>query len=135
MIKLIDNFLKEIMQGNRNRVAIRIPPELEDLLKEKALSAGYKSDEFPIFLRETLASAVLPEILKSELVEVNSAWFLNEGSSALELNIGKSSAKLEKIKQLASHGLDSYTKFFDDLLQAEVKLKNEMNDKISKELN
>lgn len=115
-------------------IALRVPPELEELLQIKAKESGYKADEFAAFVRDSLAALVLPEILKSELVKTNSIWFLNDGKKSLEFSIAKPVTKLEKIKKLAQYGIDSYKKYFANITQAEVEMKNDMFVEIAKEL-
>lgn len=50
MPKFAQKFLKKTMQGNRNRVALRIPPELEEWLQTKAKESGCRADEFVAFV-------------------------------------------------------------------------------------
>lgn len=131
MFEIIRDYIKEAMGGNSSRLSIRIPSELENVLKHGADINGMDINDY---VRATLSFVHLPEILKTEIEKANEEWILNQGKEAFEIKYAKQANKLKKVKEIADFGLNAYGKFMEDVIAADVKIKNDINEKISKEL-
>lgn len=136
MIDKLKDFLKTYLSGNKVPINVRVPEELHKLLeaKYKAMSPNFTKFEFADFIRIALSVEVMPELLKSELQNSND-WITQEGKECMELHFKNKVEKLQAIKEVAEYAIEKTSEFRDLITNAEVEYLNDVNTKISEELN
>ena len=135
MYKEITIYLNKYYDGPKERMYLRIQPEIENILKnkyddEKKLHRGL---EYTDFLRYIIALYVMPEILENDLNKEFSKWITQEGEKGLEVQFGQRIKKLQEIIEVATKAIYMTNELQDEFINLEVSYLNKVSTLLNKE--
>lgn len=121
------DFIKNNMGSNTEQLSLRIPRNLQKLLKKKARALRLS---IPDYIRAIMVNDILPEILNSELQKITCEWITKQGKDSIEIHFGERIKKLKEITEIASCAIDETIKLQQKFIEAEVEYMNTINCKI-----